>query len=111
MRAEGDDHQLWFVLREQDLLLLRPVVEPRGVKSARRLVGLDESHLVIVTELTRESPAESLPRESPISSTVHRPIADTVGKEVVVDAFVDVLPESPLGIGAPVRTDIRRRAA
>src|SRR5450631_2764432 len=45
----------------------------------------------------------SLPRESPISSTVQRPIADTVGTEVVVDdAIVVVVLEAPFGFGAPV---------
>ena len=44
----------------------------------------------------------SLPRESPISSTVQRPIIGTDGTEVVVVGFVVVLSEVPPGIGAPV---------
>jgi hypothetical protein len=44
----------------------------------------------------------SLPSESPISSTVQRPIGDVVGTEVDVVGDVVVAPPDEPGLGAPV---------
>src|ERR1019366_6833906 len=44
----------------------------------------------------------SLPSESPISSTVQRPIGDGVGTEVDVVGDVVVAPPDEPGLGAPV---------